>query len=83
MFSQESVSYSVHNRPHGYAVTSHPCYGAVGMHPTAFLCLFLLSLNNCAILEQNGSFMRIRPLGGISVVVGLIITFHSLEKAYR
>ena len=40
MFLQASVSHSVHNRPHGYSVTVHPCYGAVGMHPTGMLsCL--------------------------------------------
>ena len=44
--------------------------------------LFLFNLNHCAILEQIGSFMRIRPLGRLSVVVGLIITYtyHSLER---
>ena len=40
MFLQASVNHSVHNRPHGYSVTVHPCYGAVGMHPTGMLsCL--------------------------------------------
>ena len=37
MFSEASVSHSVHNRPHGYSVTGHPCYSAVGMHPTGML----------------------------------------------
>ena len=41
MFSQVSVSHSVHNRPHGYSVTAHPCYGAVDMHPTGMLIAFL------------------------------------------
>ena len=27
MFSQVSVSHSVHNWPHGYSVTAHPCHG--------------------------------------------------------
>ena len=36
MFSQASVS-PVHNQPHGYSVTAHPCYGAVGTHPTGML----------------------------------------------
>ena len=35
MFSQASVSHSVHNRPHGYLDTADPCYGAVGKHPTS------------------------------------------------
>ena len=30
MFSQASVSHSVHYWPHGCSVTAHPCYGAVG-----------------------------------------------------
>ena len=39
MFSQVSVRHSVHNQPHGYLVTAHPCYGAVGTHPTGlFSC---------------------------------------------
>ena len=34
------VCQSVHNRPHGYWFTTHPCYGAVSMHPTGMLsCL--------------------------------------------
>ena len=46
MFSQLSVSHSVHNRPDGYSVTAHPCgypvtahpcYGPVGTHPTGML----------------------------------------------
>ena len=28
---------SVHNRPYGYSVTAHPCYSAVGTHPTGML----------------------------------------------
>ena len=32
MFSQACVRHSVHNWPHGYSVTAHPCYGAVSMH---------------------------------------------------
>ena len=43
------VCHSVHNRPHGYSVTAHPCHGTVGTHPTGMLsCLiglcFLLRL---------------------------------------
>ena len=34
MYSQASVSHSVHNQPHGYWVTAHPGYGAVSTHPT-------------------------------------------------
>ena len=37
MFSQLSVSHSVHNWPHAYSVTAHPCHGAVGTHPTGML----------------------------------------------
>ena len=39
MFSQASVSHFVHNQPHGYPVTAHPCYGAVATHPTRMLFL--------------------------------------------
>ena len=39
MFSE-----AVHNRPHGYSVTAHPCYGALGTHPTGMIsCSSLLT----------------------------------------
>ena len=31
------VCHSAHNQPHDYSVTTHPCYGAVGTHPTGML----------------------------------------------
>ena len=37
MFSEVSVSHSVHNRAHGYSVTAHSCYNAIGTHPTGML----------------------------------------------
>ena len=37
MFSETSVSHSVHNRSHGYSVTAQTCYSAVGTHPTGML----------------------------------------------
>ena len=40
MLSQVSVSHSVHNRPHGYTVTAHSYYGAVGTHPTGMRSSF-------------------------------------------
>ena len=52
MFSQASISHSVHNGPHGYFVTAHPCYGVVGMHPTG-----MLSCSKCfqkSIALSNG-----------------------------
>ena len=34
------MCHSVHNWPHGYSFTAHPCYGAVVTHPTGMLsCL--------------------------------------------
>ena len=36
------VCHSVLNRPHGYSVTVHPCYGMVSLHPTVVLFCFLL-----------------------------------------
>ena len=41
MFSQAYVSQSVHNRPHGYSVTAHPCYGVVSTHPTGMLSCYV------------------------------------------
>ena len=40
MFSQVSVSHSVHDWPHGYSVTTHSCYSAVGSQPTGILSYF-------------------------------------------
>ena len=31
------VCQSIHNWPHGYSVTAHPCYGTVGMHTIGML----------------------------------------------
>ena len=42
MFSQASVSHSVHNQPHGCSVTAHPRFGAVGTHPTGMLSCYRL-----------------------------------------
>ena len=41
MFSQDSTSHSVHNRPHDYSFTAHPCYGAVGVHLTGIFSCWL------------------------------------------
>ena len=46
MFSEACVSHSVHNRLHGYWFTAHPCYGAVGMHPTGMLSCFKVILSS-------------------------------------
>ena len=35
-----SICHSVHNWPHGYSATAHPCYSAVGTHPTGVLSCF-------------------------------------------
>ena len=40
MFSEASVSHSVHNWPHGYSVTAHPCYSAVSTHLTGMVFVF-------------------------------------------
>ena len=59
MFSQASVSHSVHNRPHGYSFTAHPCYGAVDTHPTGMLsCLnikftYRKNRDNCKVKSTN------------------------------
>ena len=38
------VCHSVHNLPHGYSVTAHPCYGAAGMHHTGMLSCLVVFL---------------------------------------
>ena len=35
---------SVHNQPHGYSVTGHPCYGAFGTHRTGMFSRFSCSV---------------------------------------
>ena len=55
MFLQAPVSHSVHNRPHGYSFTAHPCYGAVGTHPTGMLsCLAMIYAYFVKRKEKNG-----------------------------
>ena len=49
MFSEVSVSYSVHNRPHYYAVTAHH----VDTHPTRMLSCSLFSYK-CRVLSISG-----------------------------
>ena len=44
MFSQVFV----HNPPHGYSFTTHPCYCAVGTHPTG-----ILSCHSCVRTEVD------------------------------
>ena len=44
MFSQASVSQSVHNWSHGYSVTTNSCYSMVGTHPTGMLSCLHLSI---------------------------------------
>ena len=59
IFSQVYVSHSVDNRPHGYSVTAHPCYGINGMHPTGMLfvekslCSSKSSINSVKTLSWN------------------------------
>ena len=44
IFSEACVSHCVHNRPHGYLFIAHPCYGAVGTHPTGMFYVYLDAL---------------------------------------
>ena len=49
MFSQTSVSHSIHKWPHGYSVTAHLCFGAVGTNPTGMLSCSLMYSNHFSI----------------------------------
>ena len=42
MFSQASVSHSVHNQPHGYSVTAHHCYSILLGMLSCLTCNFEL-----------------------------------------
>ena len=58
MFSQASVSHSVYNWPHSYSVIAHPCYGAVGTHPTRMLsCSPIQTILYTA--RQNGPIISV------------------------
>ena len=71
MFSQASVSHSVHNRPHGYSVTAHPCYGAVSTHPTECFLVWQIFLGeNCMKMKEIYDAMLWLLFSAISVNSG-------------
>ena len=57
------LCHSVHNQPHGYSVTAHPCNGAVDTHPTGCFLVtarrFVLSLSG---RPQYGNKQAVRIL---------------------
>ena len=59
MFSQASVGHSVHKRPHGYSVTTHPCYSAFGTHPTGMLSCLLCNYSNVSRVKNYLPFFNI------------------------
>ena len=42
ILSEACVSHFVHNWPHGYWFTAHPCYGTVNTHPSGMLYCYWL-----------------------------------------
>ena len=54
------VCHSVHNRPHGYSVTDHPCNGTVGMHSTE---CFLINARKWSLRKL--CFCRCLSMGSI------------------
>ena len=93
MFSQVFV----HNRPHGYSFTAHPCYGAVGTYPTgmlswSFYILILSSYPN--IRSRKTSFIITgechKELKGYWYIIGIPVSHcercslapRQLEKAH-
>ena len=64
MFSQASVSHSVHNQPHGYSVIVHPCYGMVGMH-TGMLSCYRLQRNWGKVIFSEVSVKNSVHSGGV------------------
>ena len=76
MFSRASVSHSVHNRPHSYSVTAHPCYDMVAYaaYWNAFLFpMFMFPKNS---LTHGGRVSKITGLQGVFPVV-LLVTHSS------
>ena len=41
-----SVCHSVYSRPHGYSVTAHPCYSAIGTHLAGILSCLYININS-------------------------------------
>ena len=59
------VYQSVHNRPHGYWVTAHPRYNAVGTHPNEMLSSFTRRFFDVASFRQKMFFfVAIVAIGG-------------------
>ena len=70
MFSEASVSQFVHNWPHGYSVTAHPCYGVFSTHPAGMLIkIYLFSINRrrhvqmyvhvCELIWKSGTWVTL------------------------
>ena len=53
MFSQASVGHCVHNGPHGYSITAHSCYSAVGTQPTGMLSCLLCNYSNVSRVKNG------------------------------
>ena len=51
MFSQASVSHSIHNRPHGHSVTAHPCWLLRRGRYASYWNAFLFILQSAATAE--------------------------------
>ena len=71
---------SVHNRPHGYSVTAHPCYGVVGTHPTRMrscytYCYFLQLLfffHTCCCIFVTKKYNFLHLLFYFCLIIQLI-----------
>ena len=60
------VCHSIHNRPHGYLFTAHPCYSVVCTYPTAMLSCFIYMHFSAKLIPNNRS--SVSPSGvGVSV----------------
>ena len=73
------VCYSVHNRPHGYSFTAHPCYGTTNMHPSGMLSCYCLQqswgkviFSQASVILSTGGhgFGRYAWLQGACMVAG-------------
>ena len=76
MFSQASVRHSVRNRAHGYSVTAHPCYGAVGKHPAGMLSSYVEYFRDGRVEIQRWFLtLKRRVVSNISHVMVQEVTF--------
>ena len=71
MFSELSVSHSDRNLPHGYTVTTRPCYGAVSTHPTGMLSCFKVFMDPGKKSKKMAEILEIQKRKKVRTLIKL------------